>query len=44
MILSELLQGVDILESNADLSVEISSVSYDSRQTEPGGLFVAMAG
>lgn len=44
MILSELLQGVDILESSADLSVEISSVSYDSRQTKPGGLFVAMAG
>ena len=44
MILSELLQGVDVLASNADMTMEISGVSYDSRQTKPGELFVAMTG
>lgn len=44
MKLSELLRGIDLLETGADLDTEITGVSYDSRQTRPGDLFVAMAG
>ncbi len=44
MKLAELLQGIDILELRADPETEISGVSYDSRQTKPGDLFVAIAG
>lgn len=44
MILSELLRGVDILASTAGLTTEITGVSYDSRKTKPGDLFVAMTG
>ncbi|MBD5149088.1 MAG: UDP-N-acetylmuramoyl-L-alanyl-D-glutamate--2,6-diaminopimelate ligase [Oscillibacter sp.] len=44
MKLGELLQGIDILELHADPELEITGVSYDSRQTGPGGLFVAVAG
>ena len=44
MKLGELLQGIDILELHADPELEITGVSYDSRQTEPGDLFVAVAG
>ena len=46
MKLRELLEGIEILESCADLDLdlEISGVSYDSRTTAPGDLFVAMTG
>ncbi len=44
MKLKELLQGISILEATVDLELEISHVSYDSRQTRPGDLFVAMSG
>ena len=44
MKLSDLLQGLRILETNADLSSEISGVSYDSRKVEAGQLFVAVTG
>ena len=44
MRLKELLQGLTILEATADLEMDISHVSYDSRQTRPGDLFVAMPG
>lgn len=44
MKLKELLHGIDLLEIAADLDMEITGVSYDSRQTKPGDLFVAMAG
>lgn len=44
MKLKDLLSGIDILESNADLDLDISGVSYDSRQTRPGDLFVAITG
>ena len=44
MKLRELLEGIEILESRADLDMEISGVSYDSRKTRPGDLFVAMEG
>lgn len=44
MRLGELLEGLTILSATADPDLEIPSVSYDSRQVEPGGLFVAMTG
>ena len=44
MKLGELLHNVPVVESNADLELEIAGVSYDSRQAQPGGLFVAMEG
>ena len=44
MKLRELLRGVGLVETSADLDMEVSGVSYDSRQTRPGDLFVAMAG
>ena len=44
MKLKELLQGLNVLEATADLETDISHVSYDSLQTRPGDLFVAMHG
>ncbi|MDE7220897.1 MAG: UDP-N-acetylmuramoyl-L-alanyl-D-glutamate--2,6-diaminopimelate ligase [Oscillospiraceae bacterium] len=44
MKLGKLLQGIDILELHADPELEIAGVSYDSRQTKPGDLFVAITG
>ncbi len=44
MRLKELLEGISISSATADLEMEISGVSYDSRTTRPGDLFVAMAG
>lgn len=44
MKLSELLNGIAILESNADLDTEIAEVRYDSRQVKEGDAFVAVCG
>ena len=44
MKLRELLAGVPICAGSADLEMEISGVSYDSRTTRPGDLFVATTG
>ena len=44
MKLKELLKGIEILSADADLDMEIPNVSYDSRTTQPGDLFVAMTG
>ncbi len=44
MKLSKLLQGVEDAELYAPADLEISGVSYDSRTTRPGDLFVAIAG
>lgn len=44
MKLKELLRGLDVLAATADLEMEIPGVSYDSRNTKPGDLFVAMTG
>ncbi len=44
MKLSDLLNGLEILSATADMDMEISDVSYDSRATRPGDLFVAMTG
>ena len=44
MKLRELLEGIPVLTATADLDLEIPNVSYDSRVTRPGDLFVAMRG
>ena len=44
MKLKELLAGVEVLKTNADLQMQITSVVYDSRKAAPGCAFVAVAG
>lgn len=44
MKLSELLKNIDIKEAHADLDTEISGISYDSRTTKEGDLFIAIVG
>ncbi len=44
MTLSELLHGLDVLESTADLDTAIGDLSYDSRKTKKNDLFVAVRG
>ena len=44
MKLNELLRGLTVLSATADMELEISDVSYDSRATKQGDLFVAMTG
>ena len=44
MKLNDLLSGAEVLELHADENLEISGVSYDSRETKPGDLFVAISG
>ena len=44
MKLKELLAGLDILSSSADLNTDIHEVQYDSRLVEPGDLFIAVPG
>ena len=44
MKLKELLEGIEVLDATADMEMEIPHVSYDSRATQPGDLFVAMTG
>ena len=42
MKLQELLEGIEVIECTASPELEISGVSADSRQVQPGGLFVAV--
>ena len=44
MKLAQLLEHLDILDSTADPDLNITGVSYDSRKTRPGDLFVAIKG
>ena len=44
MKLRTLLEDLPILAQNADMELEITGVSYDSRRTKPGDLFVAVSG
>ena len=44
MKLKELLKDMQVLELCADPELEITGVSYDSRQVKPGDLFVAVTG
>lgn len=44
MKLRALLEDLPILARSADTELEITGVSYDSRRTKPGDLFVAVSG
>ena len=44
MKLAELLSGIEIKEGCYDPMLEVTGVSYDSRQTKPGEAFVAVPG
>ena len=44
MKLRELIKNLTVVEMNADPELEISGVSYDSRRTQSGDLFVAISG
>ena len=44
MQLSDLLEGMEILSLRADGTKEITGISYDSRDVEPGHAFVAISG
>ncbi len=44
MKLSQLLAGVNVLKTNVQSDVEITSVVYDSRKVTPGSMFVAISG
>ena len=44
MKLKEIVKNLEILDSTADMEMEIGGISYDSRKTGPGDLFVAIRG
>jgi len=44
MKLGDLIKDLTVLSSTADPDTEITGVSYDSRKTQPGDLFVAIKG
>ena len=44
MKLRDLLNGIEVLSATADLEMEITGISYDSRRTAPGELFAAVVG
>ena len=44
MKLKALLEGISVLEMNADPELEIENVYYDSRKVTAGSLFVAVSG
>ncbi len=43
MKLGQLLEGLEVQRIDGDLSVEITGLSYDSRQTRPGHLYFSTA-
>ena len=44
MKLQQLLEGVNVIDTNVNMDTEITSVVYDSRKVTPGSLFVAITG
>ena len=44
MKLREQLNGIEVVESTANLDMEIGAVAYDSRKVTSGALFVAISG
>ena len=44
MKLSDILKNIPTVSVHADMDLEITGVSYDSRETKPGDLFVAITG
>ena len=44
MKLKEILKDIKVLELAADVSIDVAGISYDSRKTKPGDMFVAISG
>ncbi|MCF7825517.1 MAG: UDP-N-acetylmuramoyl-L-alanyl-D-glutamate--2,6-diaminopimelate ligase [Candidatus Marinimicrobia bacterium] len=45
MLLTNIIQQVtDILETHGNVNIEVTGISYDSRQVQPGHLFIAVRG
>ena len=44
MKLKDLLVNIPVLETHANVEMEIGGVAYDSRKVTPGSLFVAISG
>ena len=44
MKLKELLKGIEIVKTNADMEMDIREVTYDSRKVTEGSMFVAVTG
>lgn len=44
MKIRQLLEGVDVTAPTGAADADVSGVAYDSRQAQPGGLFVAIRG
>lgn len=44
MKLAELLKGVEVLSYSGDLNIEISGITYDSRETCKGDMFICVSG
>ena len=44
MRLSQLLAGMDVVSCEGDLDVEVGAVTRDSREVQPGDVFVAIQG
>lgn len=44
MELQKLLEGIEVLQTNADLEMDITGVCYSSRTVTPGAMFVAIPG
>ena len=44
MTLEKILTGVQVEEQTADAACEIGELKYDSRQVQPGDVFVAITG
>ncbi len=44
MKLKDIVKNLEVIEATADPETEISGISYDSRATQPGDMFVAVKG
>ena len=44
MKLSDIIKDIEVIRMNADPDLEINGISYDSRNTAPGDMFVAVTG
>ncbi len=44
MILHDLLNNLEVLETNVSMDLDIGGICYDSRKVQPGALFVAISG
>ncbi len=44
MILSELLNGIEILQVQGNIDVRVSGIAFNSKEVKPGDLFVCISG